>query len=71
MWIKDPKTKKKSATLTLFTIGFLIACVKLLLSGIVIQGFTFSSFTGGDFASVIGSLGIIYGGRKYMEGKSE
>lgn len=62
-WIKDPKTKKKSVTLTFFTIAFLIACGKLALSGI--KGF--ETFTGADFAAVIGAAGALYSFRKHTD----
>ena len=69
IWIYDPKTKQPSVTLTLFAIAFLIASVKLLLSGNIVGGLKFSDFSGTDFAAVVGAAGSIYGWRKYQDGK--
>lgn len=71
MWIKDPKTDKKSVTLTLFTIAFFVALAKLMLSGLTIYGIAFAAFSGGDFATVIGSIGAIYFGRKFTDRNQE
>lgn len=67
MWLIDPKNGKKSATLTLFVIGFIVASLKLLLSDMIIYNISMSTFTGTDFALVIGALGSIYGFRKYSD----
>ena len=57
---KDPRTGQPSVTLTAFWIGFIIASVKLLLSGIAIGPITLSPFGGGDYAAAVGALGAIY-----------
>lgn len=64
LWLKDPKSKEPSVTLTLLVSGFLVATAKLLVSGITLQTITLSQFTGGDFATVVGSLGALYWGRR-------
>lgn len=64
LWLKDPKTKEPSVTLTLLVVGFIVAVAKLLVSGITLQTITLSQFTGGDFATVVGSLGALYWGRR-------
>lgn len=72
MWIKDPKTKKKSATLTFLTWTIAMASFKLLVSGIVIPNFiTFSDFSGTDFATVVGVISGLYWGRKHSDKKKE
>ena len=63
MWIKDPKTGKKSVTLTFFTIAFAIASFKLAASGW--EGF--EKFSGTEWAAVIGAAGAIYGFRKHTD----
>lgn len=67
MWIKDPKTKEKSATLTFFGVGFGVALVKLLLSGISFGSFSFGTFPGSEFAIVVGAVGGLYTARKYTD----
>ena len=67
MWLKDPKTKEKSVTLTLFVIAFVIACVKLLIANMVINKISLGAFTGTDFAAVVGAAGAIYTARKYTD----
>jgi len=64
MWITDPKTNKKSVTLTLLVLGFSLAAFKLLLSGMTIAGLSFSDFSGVDFGAVLGSIGGMYAWRK-------
>ncbi len=66
-WIKDPKTGKKSATLTIFMCGFIVALFKLFVSGMTLGGFSFEVFSGADFAAVVGAAGAIYGFRKYSD----
>ena len=46
MWIKDPKTKKQSVTVTAFVVGFGVAALKLLVSGISVAGFKMAAFSG-------------------------
>jgi len=60
MWIIDPKNDKPSVTLTMFVLGFIIGTLKLLFSGINVSGFEIESFSGTDYAAVIGALGGIY-----------
>lgn len=67
MWIKDPKTKGPSVTLTMFVLGFVVAVFKLLISGLTVGGFSMSPFTGGEFAAAVGALGSIYVLRRNMK----
>ncbi len=67
MFIKDPKTGKKSVTLTAFVVGLLVANVKLLLSGVSVGSFVMSPFSGMDFAAVVGAVGAIYAARKHTD----
>ncbi len=64
MYLTDPKTGKKSVTLTLFVFGFAIATLKLLVSGLVIHGFKMGDFNGVDYAAAIAALGGVYTLRK-------
>lgn len=66
-WMKDPKTGKRSVTLTMFFVAFVVAIIKLLFAGLVIQGFKFGVFSGTDFATVVGAMGSIYGFRKHTD----
>lgn len=66
MYLNDPKSGEKSVTLTVFMTGFLVATVKLLVSGIQIGSLTLSAFTGGDFAAVVGAVGAIYFARRNL-----
>jgi hypothetical protein len=71
MWVKDPKNGEPSVTLTAFMLGFCIASFKLMMSGIAIMDkVTFSQFTGGDFAAVVGALGALSWARR-KEGDKE
>lgn len=68
MWIKDPKTGKKSVTLTILMTTFVVAITKLALSGFAVNAaLTFEKFSGADFASVIAAVGGIYGFRKFTD----
>lgn len=67
MFLKDPKTKEPSVTLTAFASGFVVALLKLAISGVTIGGFTAAQFGGGDFAAVVGALGAIYTMRRNVE----
>jgi hypothetical protein len=67
MWVKDPKTKEPSVTLTLLVSGFCVAVLKLVVSGISVGPATLAPFTGGDFAAVVASLGAIYAARKHTD----
>lgn len=60
MWLKDPKTKERSVTLTVFAVGSLVALLKLLASGVSIGSFKAEKFGGGDFAAAVGALGAVY-----------
>jgi hypothetical protein len=71
MWIKDPKTNKPSVTLTIMITGFVVALVKLLLSGISYGDFNFAPFSGSDFGAVFGAVGAIYTARKYTDKDKE
>jgi hypothetical protein len=51
---------KKSTTLTVFVSGSLVVHVKLLLAGMVINGYAFSAFSGSEYAAAMGALGAIY-----------
>lgn len=63
-WLKDPKTNEYSVTVTLLTITFVIALIKVLISGVTISGFKMNNFGGTDFAAMVGAVGAIYGWRK-------
>jgi len=65
LWLKDSKTNKESVTMTLFVYGFIVATIKLLLSGIeIIDKVKMDNFTGIDYAAVLAALGAIYTLRK-------
>ena len=68
-WIKDPKTKQRSVTLTLLITGFVVCVIKLLTSGVDIGIVKLAQFGGGDFAASIGALGAIYAARKATDKK--
>ena len=64
-YLKDPKTKQPSVTLTAFVTGFGVAVLKLLMSGVQITAtYKFPEFNGVDFASVVGALGVVYSMRR-------
>lgn len=71
LWISDPKTGKKSVTLTLLVLGVFVCTAKLALSGITLGGITVETFGGTDFAAVVGALGLLYGSRKYTDAQVE
>jgi hypothetical protein len=64
MWLKDPKTGQESVTVTAFMGGLAVALLKLLSSGLKIGDFQLETFSGGEFAAVVGALGAIYAMRK-------
>ena len=65
---KNPDTGRPSITRTAFTTGFIIATLKLLLSGVQITPeYKFPLFSGVEFSAVVGALGIVYGLRKAPE----
>ena len=66
-WLKDPKTKERSATLTLLVYGYFVCLAKLLVSGVIIGTTQLGTFTGVDFAAAVGALGALYGVRKYTD----
>ena len=65
--LKDLATGKIDIVLVMFMIGFLVACVKLLLTGNTVGPITFGPFNGSDFALVIGALGGTYTLRKHSD----
>jgi len=71
MWITDPVTKLPSITLTFFTIGFLVALGKLILSGMQLFGIVLSPFSGVDFAAVVAALGGVYAMRRGQDIKND
>jgi len=69
MYFKDPKTGKKSATLTILMSTFGVCLVKLLFAGVTYGDFSAGTFTGADFATAVGAAGAIYGFRKHTDKK--
>jgi hypothetical protein len=67
MYLKDPKTDKKSATLTILMTTFGICLIKLLFAGMTYKEFSAGPFSGADFAAAVGAAGAIYGVRKYTD----
>lgn len=67
MYFKDPKTGKKSATLTILMTTFGVCLLKLLIADISFEGFNAGAFTGADFAAAVGAAGAIYGFRKHTD----
>ena len=63
-YLTDPNTNKKSVSLTLFVLGFLVACGKLIFSGVEVHGIVLSPFTGLDFGAVVAALGAVYSVRR-------
>lgn len=59
-YLKDPKTKEPSVTLTAFVLGMGVAIFKLLISGLTIKAFKMDVFNGVDFAAVVAALGSVY-----------
>ena len=57
--LKD-SSGKKSITVTAFVIGFVVATAKFAASELIIKGFTFPAFSGGDYAAACAALGAIY-----------
>lgn len=70
-YLKDPKSGENSVTLTLFIMGFVVALLKLLTSGIVIGSTHLGQFGGGDFAATVGALGAIYTLRRHSDNISK
>lgn len=71
LWLKDPKDGKRSVTVTLLTITFVVALAKIMFSGLTIAGFQLDKFTGSDFAAMVGAMGAVYGFRKHTDKKKE
>lgn len=53
-------TGKKSVTTTAFIFGSAIVNIKLIFSGIAINGFVFEKFSGSDYGMAMAALGTIY-----------
>lgn len=58
--VKNVKTGKPSYVLTAFIVGIAIVNIKLLFSGIEIEGIKMSDFNGMDYAAATAALGGIY-----------
>jgi hypothetical protein len=71
MYLTDPKTGKKSATLTILMATFAICLLKLLISGMSYGDFSAGTFSGTDFALAVGAAGSIYSVRKHTDKKSK
>lgn len=67
MWIKEPKTKEPSVTLTLLVLTWLVGVIKIILSGNTFFNIHFNSFNGIDFGALLASMSSIYGVRKHQE----
>ena len=67
MWIKEPKTKEPSVTLTLLVLTWIVGIINILLSNNTILHINFNSFNGVDFGALMASMSSIYGVRKYQE----
>ena len=70
MWLKDPKTGKRSVTLTVFITTFLVCVTRLALSGVSFGSVVMPLFGGADFAACVGAAGAIYFGRKHTDANS-
>lgn len=66
-FIKDPKTGEQSVTLTMLVVGFSVSLLKLLTSGMIYGSINLGTFSGADFAEVVGALGAIYAARKHSD----
>lgn len=71
MWIKDPKTTKKSVSVTLLVLGYSVCLLKLLFADSKMGDFSMGGFTSSDFATIVGTLGALYAGRKYTDKDKE
>jgi hypothetical protein len=67
MYLKDPKTKKKSATMTILMVTVGVCLLKLLFAGVSYGDFSVGDFSGTDFAAAVGAAGAIYGFRKHTD----
>lgn len=71
MWIKDPKTKEPSVTLTAFMTGYAVCLLKLIFSGVAFKAITISPFSGVEFAAAVGALGSIYVLKRRQDKKND
>lgn len=71
MYLKDPKTGKKSVTLTLLVSTFVVALLKVLISGMEYGDIKLGEFDGTQFAAMVGAVGAIYGFRKHSDKDKE
>lgn len=71
MYLKDPNTKEPSPTLTLLFLSVLGGFVKLFLSDLVIFDIKFGTFSGSDFALVVGVFIANYGHKRQVNAKKE
>lgn len=70
--IQDPKTKEKSVSLSLLVYSFIIASAKLFVSGSTFHMVigtksidkAFGTFSGSDWALVVGTASALYFGRR-------
>lgn len=69
VWIRDPKTKQQSPTLTLLVVTTLACLAKLLVSGLTINGVALGDFSGTDFAAAVAAVGALYAQRKWTASK--
>lgn len=67
MWRKDPKTGKKSVTLTFALVAFVVCMTKFTLSGIKFGSLELAPFVGSDFVAVFGTTVGAYIGRKFTD----
>ena len=61
---------KKSSTLTVFILGAIVVNLKLILSGVIVNGITLAPFTGTEYGVALSALGAIYVLRR-STGKAE
>jgi len=71
MYLTDPKTGKKSVTLTLLIVTFIVALIKVLISGMEFNGSNMGQFSAADFMTMVGGVGAIYGFRKHSDKDKE
>jgi len=67
--IKD-SSGEKSVTVTAFVLGFIVINIKLLLSGMTIEGVKFSDFSGTDYGTSLAALGAVYIMRRHRSVKT-
>jgi len=63
-WMKDPKTKEESVTVTMLSITFAVALVKLIVADMTFGKLTMGGFDGQNFALIVGTMSTLYWGRK-------